>query len=292
MHDPLTRRTAATRMRRLALAMFIVVGLTTAAAIHWWPEREADGDEVARAVPAAQSAAARALRLPRMHPSASRAITPADQPVVVDVHVLANGPTPRDSTIDARAVQPACDGPVSDTLVARTGDALQDVIVWVEGTNAALVADAQPERRPAIRMEGCRLLPRLQVAAPRSVLQLVMRDSLSEQLVVVPSAAALPVDTITFLMDGQLVPVRQVADSAGMVAIYATRLPWARAFVAVAAPGAAAITDGSGKVRFTLDGTAGKATIRAWHPSLGVVAQKVTLTPGGAPREITLTFRR
>lgn len=272
--------------------VILVLTAIAAGAIAFWPEPAEDGDLPARAVPLAQSAASRALRLPRMHPSASRAITPADQPVVVDVHVLANGPTPRDSTIDARALQPACDGPVSDTLVVRTGDALQDVVVWVEGTGAALVTDAQAERRPVIRMDGCRLLPRLQVAAPRSVLQLVMRDSLAESLVVVPSAPALAVDTIRFMMDGQLVPVRQVADSTGMIAVYASRLPWARAFVAVVPPGAGAITDANGRVRFTLDGRAGKATIRAWHPVLGVVSQKVTLAPGGAPREITLTFRR
>ena len=277
---------------KLRWVVIVVLALVAAAAIQFWPTGDADVELPARAVPMAQSAAARALRLPRMRPAMSRAATPSDQPVVVEVQVLIQGASPRDTAIQARAVNAACDEVFTDTAVVRTGDAVQDAVVWVEGPATALTTGAVAEHRPTVRLETCRLLPRVQVAAPGSLLQLVMRDSLSESLVVVPSVAALPVDTVNFMMDGQLVPVRHLADSTGVLAVYATRLPWARAFVAIAPVGAGAVTTAEGRARFTLDARGGKATIRAWHPSLGVVGAKVSLKAGGAAQVVTLTFRR
>jgi hypothetical protein len=272
--------------------VIVSAALAVAAAIVLWPEGDTEIGVAARAVPMAQSAAARALRLPRIRPSASRAITATDTPVVIDVEVRITGPSPRDSSVPAQALNAACDAAFVDTAVARDGDALQQAIVWVEGPAAALITDTHAEHRPTVRMEGCRLLPRMQVAAPGSMLQLVMRDSMAESLVVVPSAPTLPVDTVAFLMDGQLVPVRSLADSVGVIAIYATRLPWARAFVAITPTASSAITGLDGRARFTLDAHGRRTTIRAWHPSLGIVSGKVTLEAGRTAETVTLTFKR
>ncbi|MCC7055375.1 MAG: hypothetical protein IT355_19030 [Gemmatimonadaceae bacterium] len=279
-------------MSRRWVVGLLAVAVAGTGAFVFWPAT--DGDVVAppRAVPAAQSAAARALRLPRLRPSPSRLRTPADQPVQLEVRVVVAGTLPADTMVNAGAIEPACGAAFVDTAVTRRGSAVQDALVWVEGPAPVLIGAAPAEHRPTVRLEACRLQPRMQVAAAGSMLQLVMRDSLAESLVVVPSVMALPVDTVRFLMDGQLVPVRQVADSTGVVAIYAAHLPWARAFVAVTPTASGAVSDSTGTARFTLDARGARTTIRAWHPSLGVVSAKVKLGAGGSTQVVTLTFRR
>jgi hypothetical protein len=250
------------------------------------------GVEEARAVPMSQSPAARALRLPRMRPSPSRNPTAADRPVVIRVRVLFSGAAPPDTTVQARSFNPECGETFVDTAVARNGNAVQEAIVWLEGPTEALTADRIAERRPTVRLDLCRLRPRLQLATPGSTLMLVMHDSLAESLVIVPSTPQALVDTVPFTMDGQLVPVQHVADSMGVLAVYAARLPWARAFVAIAPAASSALSDGDGRAQFTVDGRGTTATIRAWHPSLGIVSSKLTISAKRNDYEVTLTFKR
>lgn len=250
------------------------------------------GAEEARAVPMSQSPAARALRLPRMRPSPSRAATAADRQVVVRVQVLISGTAPADTTVQARSFSPQCGETFVDTAVARKGNAVQEAIVWVEGPTAALLTDRTAERRPTVSLEGCRLRPRLQLATPGSTLMLVMRDSLAESLVIVPSTPLAPVDTVPFTMDGQLVPIQRRADSVGVLAVYAATLPWARAFVAIAPVATTSLSDSDGRARFTVDGGGQQVTIRAWHPSLGIVSAKLRLVANKTDYDVAMTFKR
>jgi hypothetical protein len=279
-------------MRLMHRSVFALPMLACAALMSACGESDVDVEvEEARAVPMSQSPAARALRLPRMRPLASRTAAPADRPVVVRVRILIDGAGPADTTVQARSFDPACGESFVDTAVVRNADAILDALVWIEGA-AALITDSGTERRPTVQLDGCRLRPRLQLAAPGSTIMLVMRDSLAESLVIVPSSPLVPVDTVPFLMDGQLVPVQHRADSAGVLAIYAARLPWARSFIAIAPPAASALTDGDGRAQFTVDGRGRSFTIRAWHPSLGIVAKRVELKMGKADYEVTLTYQR
>jgi hypothetical protein len=244
-----------------------------------------------RAVPSSQSAAARALRLPVMKLAPSRAVADASTGRAVQVRVLIEGRIAGDSLVRVRALDPVCGDSLTDTLVTRSGPAVVGAMVWVEGPTAVFAPVATPERRATVTVERCQLQPRVQVAPPGSMLQLVMRDARAEQLVVVPSSVSMPIDTITFLTDGQLVPVRARADSVGVVAVYATRLPWARAYVAVTPPALSAISDVDGVARFTLDRAGRKAVFRAWHPALGIVSATVDPSTLADNAVVTLTFR-
>jgi hypothetical protein len=246
----------------------------------------------ARAIPMSQSKAARALRLPVMRPAPSRGARASEQAAVLRVRVLYTGALPKDTTVQARNFNAGCLETFVDSAVARNGNAVVDAIVWIEGAAATLITAPRDDRRPMIVMDGCRLVPRLQVAAPGSTVQLVMRDSLSESFVLVPSSKYAAVDTVVFAFPGQLVPVRSAADSAGVLAVYGAGLPWARAFVAIAPTSGAAVTDADGRAQFALEALGGKAIVRAWHPSMGIVTATVTLTPGTTAHDVTLTFRR
>jgi hypothetical protein len=244
-----------------------------------------------RAVPSSPSSDARAPRLPVMRLAPSRPVADTATGRVLQVRVLIDARMAGDSLIRVGALDPACGDSLTDTLVTRSGLAVVGAMVWVEGPTAVFAPVGPPERRATITVEGCQLRPRVQVAPPGSMLQLVMRDARAESLVVVSSSNTVPIDTIAFLTDGQLVPVRSRADSIGVVVVHTTRVPWARAYVVVTPPALGAITDVDGMARFTLDRTGRTAVFRAWHPALGIVSATVdpSTLPDGAV--VTLTFR-
>lgn len=246
----------------------------------------------ARAVPESQSDDARALRLPRMSPASVATAQAGAAIATLRVQVVFDGPLPPDTTVQARTIDPTCGESFVDTAVVHNGNAIVGALVWVEGTGTVISTAGVAEFRPSVVLEGCRLQPRVQLAAPGSTIQLVAHDQRVESLVIVPSSPSTPIDTITFITDGQLVPVRHRTDSVGVLGIYATRLPWARAFVAITPVGVSAITDANGAASFTLNRAATKLTIRAWHPSLGVAVESLNPSSAGAAPAVTLTFRR
>ena len=245
-----------------------------------------------RAVPIVQSAAARALRLPRMKPAHSAPLVATAPGATIRVLVTFAGTPPADTTVQARTIDSACSESFVDTAVVHNGSAVVGALVWVEGDASVFSSTGEGEHRPTVVLEHCRLLPRVQLATPGSTVQLVMHDARVERLVVVPASISTPIDTIAFNTDGQLVPLRNRADSSGVLGIYSTRLSWARAFIAIAPAGVSAISDANGAASFSVDRRATKVTVRAWHPSLGIVAGSVNPSSAGAEPTITLTFRR
>lgn len=248
--------------------------------------------EAARALPASHAPASKSIRVPRLHPAEVRAATADDHPLRLDVRVAFSGTLPRDTSIAADAVDPACTAGFVDTLVVHPDSSLAGVLVWVEGDTPALIVDDRGEHRPLVQLDGCRLRPRVQVAAPGSMLQLATVDSIRESLVVVPSDATRSPDTVHFSMDGQLIPVPHAAERDGVIGVYALRLAWARAFIAVAKPQVAGVTDSAGHTSFVLDGRGRKTILRAWHPTLGTASATVILPAGASDATATLTFRR
>jgi hypothetical protein len=230
-------------------------------------------------------------RLPVLRLAPSRVATAGSIGRNILVRVLIEGRPAGDSLIRTGSVDPACGAHKTDTLVMRSGPAIVGALVWVEGPTAVYATAGTPERRATVTLAGCQLQPRVQVAPPGTMLQLVMRDPRAESLVIVPAPASAPIDTISFLTDGQLVPLRQRADSVGILAVYATGLPWARAFIAVTPPAVSAVTDFNGTVRFTLDATGRAASVRAWHPALGIVSATINPSTLADNATITLTFR-
>lgn len=277
-------------MRRLRDLPAVLVLAACAACGSSQADGDADGDmeAEARAVPVAQSAAARAFRLPRVRPAS---VAPGAGGKVIRVQVVVERALPPDTTVQVRSFDPACGESFVDTAVFRNGASIIGALVWVEGSTPVHAATPAADRRPTVMLEQCRLQPRLQLAAPGSTMQLATRDARAEALVVVPSSASVPIDTVSFTMDGQLVPVQHRADSSGVLAIYATRLPWARAYIAILPAGVGGITAADGTASFQF-AAGGKAVIRAWHPSLGVAA--TTINPGALPANamVTLTYRR
>lgn len=244
------------------------------------------------AAPSSLSPAARALRIPvmRLAPVVDTRAGLVGKPV--RIRVVIEGRIPSDTSYRTGVIDPVCGDSIRDLRVESSGTALIGALVWVEGTTPVIAAPVQQERRPVVTLGDCLLLPQVQTAAPGSTLQLVMRDARIDTLIVVPTRSAAALDTVSFLTDGQLVPLRGRAESVGVIGVYSTRLPWAKAFVAITPAGASGVTDRDGTARVVLDAAGRKATLRAWHPLLGVVA--TTIDPSKIPVDalVTLTFRR
>jgi len=238
----------------------------------------------------AQSAAARALHLPQMQLARVLA-TGASGGTMVQVRVRFAGGLPTDTAIDPQHLHPTCGAKLRDTLVAHRGDAVIGALLWVEGDVPVLPDPATTERRPIVRLERCHLQPRMQLAAPGSTVQLLMADDRTDSLIVVPTAAGARVDTISFITNGQLVPLaREIRP--GVIAIEATMTPWARAFVAIAPAGTTAISDADGQASFVFARQGRKATIHAWHPVLGVASATIAPSTLDNGSVVTLSFRR
>ena len=249
------------------------------------------GDAALRPVPRAQPAELSARRLPIMKPATVR--TDADQASgrAIEVRVLIEGRVAGDSVKRAASPDAACGDSLTDWLVIHNGAAVVGALVWVEGPTAVHARTSSVERRTTVTLEHCQLQPRVQVAPLGSTLQLVMRDARAASLVVVPVPPSLSADTISFLTDGQLVPVRRRTDSAGVLAIHATQRPWSRAYVAITPPAVSAISDGDGMARFTLDRSGRLAVLRVWHPSLGLMSATIDPSTVAENAVVTLTFK-
>jgi len=240
----------------------------------------------------ALSPAARALQLQLPQMQLARVLANgAAGGFVVPVRVIFTGSAPADSAVDVRRLDPSCGTAFVDTLVAHRGDAVIGALVWVEGDVPVVPAAAGAERRPVVRLDGCRLQPRVQIAAPGSSVQLLMADRRVDSLVVVPAAAGARIDTITFITDGQLVPLARETRP-GVIGIQAAAPPRTRAYVAIAPAGTAAISDAEGRASFMLAAQGRIATIRAWHPVLGLASATVTPSSRQGGSVVTLTYRR
>ncbi len=252
-----------------------------------------DAPPVARAVAGPTVAPiVREMRLPAMRVATVTPLSAGVSGSTIRVRVAFEGTLPADTTVQALRVDRECGRNFVDTQVDRNGTSVVGALVWVEAPTTVIDALPSSEHRPTVTLENCRLQPRVQIAAPGSTLQLVVHDTRVESLVVVPVPQSAHPDTVTFNTDGQLVPLQHRADSNGVIAIYATRLPWARAFVVAAPSGTSGISDANGQVSFVFDRRVTKATIRVWHPTLGDVSTTVNPSTFDANGVLTITFKR
>ena len=233
-----------------------------------------------------------AMRMPTMQVATVTPLGAGMTGITIRVHLAFEGTLAPDTTVQALRLDRECGTNFVDTQVERNGTSVVGALVWVEAPAAVIDALPVSEHRPTVTLENCRLEPRVQVVALGSTLQLVAHDTRVESLVVVPVPRSARPDTVQFNTDGQLVPLQHRADSVGVIAIHASRLPWARAFVIAAPSGTSGISDAGGRVTFVFDVRETRATIRVWHPRLGEASTAVNPSTFRADSVLTITFRR
>lgn len=202
---------------------------------------------------------------------------------------LAPADTPVTPTHDLAACRP-----FRDPRVAGQDGALADAVVWLVGAPDALPAgdSAAPgaPRRAAIRLEGCRLEPRVQRLAAGGTLLVQSGDPMRSRLRFVPiDAPDEPPRAVLPLTDaGQVVPLPALAAAPGLLEVLDDLHPWVRGWVVVAPHRWTAVTGADGAFRF--DGVPpGRWTLVAWHPVAGVRSLSVRLDPG-VPTRLGVTL--
>ena len=176
--------------------------------------------------------------------------------------------------------------PFTETRTPSQGRGVGNAIVWLAGVHSGPVADAP--RRAWLRLDRCRLEPRVQRVALGGTLQVSSHDAMTSRLRFADVGRPEAVRTRVMLTDaGQLVPTAEVAAQPGLIEVRDEQHPWVRAYVAVAAHPFLAITDPLGRYRFD-SVPPGTYTMVTWQEQLGVRVARVLVTRGATT---TITTR-
>lgn len=208
----------------------------------------------------------------------------------VRVQVAIAGDAPRDTSFTVpEPERAACGDTVSSGSVARSGDRLADVVVWLPDVRAGKPLSL--ERRHELTIARCRMMPRVQVATAGSTVNLRAMDDLALVTQFVRhGATAAPVQIATS-EPLSVVPDETVLKAPGQVEALSARLPWARAWFLVFDSPYAAVTGPDGTATLA-DVPPGRWRVRVWHERFGVRDDSVTVAPNGeATLSVSLTAR-
>jgi len=158
----------------------------------------------------------------------------------------------------------------NEAVVVNARGQLAHAVVTVTGVRAHGEA---PEL--TIANDGCRFVPRVQVARPGQVVRTVSRDAVLHTTTAVDASGrqifniALPVPGLTI--------ARPLGDP-GIVRVVCQMHPWMLAWLVVT-PDLSAVSDASGRFHLP-EVPPGTYTLRVWHETLGESTASVTVRAG------------
>lgn len=179
---------------------------------------------------------------------------------------------------------------VTETRTNGGGMSLANVLVWVDGIESG--KSLSSSRRETLVIENCRFVPRLMAVNVGTTINVLSRDRLAHTSRFYRENAGEPVDVISTVDAGQVVPSEKIASKPGIVEARHAQHPWTRGYIAVFDHPYHAMTDARGE--FTIDSLApGTYTVKVWHEGMASPSeQRVVVAPGGVGRlELTLTLK-
>jgi len=191
-----------------------------------------------------------------------------------------------DTIIQIPADQNGCGKPLSIARLTRKNGALSGAVVWLTDIRAGRAATL--ERRYELDNSDCAWNPVVLAVMTGGTVNVVNDDPLVERAYVTDVSKGDTVAKVPFTDDGQIIPYDHFLKTAGVYELSVESRPMSRAWIVALDHPYVAITKDDGK--FTLDSVPpGTYAIRAWHPMLGVVDGKVTVT-AGQPATVALRF--
>jgi hypothetical protein len=201
--------------------------------------------------------------------------------------VEAHGAFTADTLIEPTHDQRVC-RPFRDVITPRQRSAVGNAIVWIAGITSGKPNDLP--RRTSVRLDNCRLEPRVHIIAEGGTVLVGSRDAMesrirmSEMLGTSKAARAIiPLNDF-----GQVVPDADVARTAGLLEVSDDRHPWVRGYIAVSPHPYIAVTTASGAFQFT-GVPAGTHEIIVYSEALGVMRRKVEVK---GDTKVELTYRQ
>ena len=270
--------------RRLILPL--VLSLSAAAGCSRSSKAAANArDSAARDSAAAADAPSDAPRAP----ISATGYVPGETSAVGSVRgsVELSGDAPADSVARPTSDQEVCGDSLSVRAIEHDGTHLAGVVVWLEGVKRGKRIPI--ERRFDLSIEGCQMTPRVQAVLAGGTLNLHNTDALVHRARFLRQGTRAPVASASYSDEGQVVPLTTPLRKAGLLEVRCDVHPWARAWIAVFDHPYFRTTERDGA--FTLDSVpAGRYTLVAWHPRLGVVRQEVTVE-AGKEAAVTVTMK-
>lgn len=220
-------------------------------------------------------------------------ITPPSQPYrVVPVTtggaisgiVELEGSAPVAAVIRPTVDQNVCGSSIVERNVRLSGPRIGGAIVWITDIRSGKAFPL--ERRFELANTNCMLDPYVQAISTHGTLNVSNDDKTMHTNRFINVGTGELVGIAPFNDDGEVVPL-DVFKEPAQIEVVSDRHPWTRAWMAVLDHPYYAQTAASGT--FGIDGIPpGRYLVRAWHPSLGVADDSVTVPAG---QQVSVAFR-
>ena len=191
---------------------------------------------------------------------------------IVSGVIQADGDITSDSLVNPTHDQRVC-RPFRDIITPRQRDGVGNAIVWIAGITSGKPNDLP--RRTSIRLNDCRLDPRVHVIAEGGTVLVGSRDAMVSRIRMTDVIGNAVPRTVVPLNDfGQVVPDADIARTAGLVEVTDDRHPWVRGYIAVSPHPYITVTGASGTFQFT-GVPAGKHEVIVFSESLGIMRRMI-----------------
>jgi hypothetical protein len=189
-----------------------------------------------------------------------------------------DGAIPADSVIEVPADQQAGCGPkITRHLVSANGTKIGGALVWI--TDIRSGKPLPIPRRFEIQNSDCLLSPTLQAVNAPGTINFASEDVALHRNHIINVATGEMVGIAPFNDNGEIIPFDRLLDKPVELEVTCEIHPWAKAYIVVLDHPYFATTSANGT--FSIDGVPpGTYHVRAWHPSLGLSDQTVTVTAG------------
>ena len=188
-----------------------------------------------------------------------------------------DGVVPQDSVFTVPADQIGCGQTITDKSVDMSGTRVAGAVVWI--TDIRTGKPLPVARRFELVNSDCLLSPRVQAVLAPGTLNVSSEDVALHRDKIVNVGTGEMVGIAPFNDNGEVVPFDHLLDKPAELEINCELHPWSRAYVLVFDHPYFATTAAGGT--FSIDDVPpGTYHVRAWHPTLGLSDQTVTITAG------------
>ena len=195
-----------------------------------------------------------------------------------------DGVIPADSVISVPQDQIGCGPTIKARAVDHNGTRINGVVVWI--TDIRSGKPLPVARRFELSNTDCLLTPRVQAVFASGTLNMSSEDVAMHRDRIINVGTGEMVGLAPFNDNGEVVPFDRVLDKPAELEITCELHPWSKAFILVFDHPYFAMTSSSGSFSIG-DVPPGTYHIRAWHPSLGLSDQTVTIA-AGQPSSVSL----
>lgn len=188
-----------------------------------------------------------------------------------------DGTIPADSVVSVPADQPGCGPTINLKRVQNSGTHIGGVAVWITDIRTGKPLPIQ--RRFELLNSDCVLSPRVQAVMASGTLNVSSEDVAMHRNHIINVATGEMIGVAPFNDNGEVVPFDHLLDKPAELEVTCELHPWSKAYILVFDHPYFAMTSATGT--FSIDDIPpGTYHVRAWHPTLGLSDQTVTIVAG------------